>query len=143
MGNTTFSSLQRHLSGRKRQLRAKVTLHENHIRTLLDALEVRYIFQKGFICRGMQIVDFYLPKPWRIAIEIDGPNHYQAKQKAKDEERDRLLKTFRKTDTIRISNPSAIELTSGQLLSLLTATKEARQPRGQRIVKYGQQDNAR
>ena len=70
----------------------------------LDDLGINYLFQKGFIKGDYHcIVDFYLPKPFKICIEIDGSIHDTEQQKARDQRKDEYLKS-RGFKVIRIKN---------------------------------------
>lgn len=71
-----FQLKQKTLFARIKRLRLNPTLAELKFQSKLDALGIRYIFQKGFIQgNGYYIVDFYIPKPYKIVIEIDGSSH--------------------------------------------------------------------
>lgn len=75
----------RHLEIRKEQLRARATRHEIMLRSMLESLEIRHMFQKGFLAKGvMFIADFYLPRPRGIVIEVDGSSHNSQEQQVKD-----------------------------------------------------------
>ena len=86
----------RRIEIRKAQLRLNTTKHEWIIRELLDSVGYKYIFQKGFLDAGkIMIVDFYLPKPRKIVIEIDGTSHAGTKDKIKDAVRDAYFQEIR------------------------------------------------
>jgi len=67
------------------KLKYRATHYELLFKTLLDALSIKYEFQK--VMWGNKIVDFYLPD-YRIIIEIDGGYHNNLVQKNKDLKRD-------------------------------------------------------
>ncbi len=70
----------------------------------LDSFGIRYLFQKGFIQGNYHcIVDFYLPKPHRLCIEIDGGYHDSDKQIVRDREKEIYL-MGRKMRVIRVKN---------------------------------------
>ena len=74
----------------------------------LDSLNINYIFQKGFIKGDYHcIVDFYLPKPKKICIEIDGSIHDTLEQKKKDSQKDSYLNS-RGFKVIRIKNSDVL-----------------------------------
>lgn len=82
----------------------KPTEYELIFKEILDKENIKYIFQKGFIKDNFScIVDFYLPKPHKICIEIDGDYHNSDKQKKKDFAKDCYLKS-RGFKIIRIKN---------------------------------------
>lgn len=61
--------------------------------------------QKGFYKGEFHcIVDFYLPKPLKTCIEIDGGYHDTPKQKYKDYWKDKYLTEVRGFKVIRIKN---------------------------------------
>ena len=51
------------------------------------------IWQKGFngLSGKMMFVDFYIPKPYKLIIEIDGKQHLEKENMIKDAERDEWL----------------------------------------------------
>ena len=67
------------------KLKYCATHYELLFKVLLDALNIKYEFQK--LLWGNKIVDFYLPE-YRIIIEIDGEYHNTTHQKKKDLYRD-------------------------------------------------------
>ncbi len=67
--------------------------------TFLRDLPVKFVRQKTL---GHYIVDFYCPER-KIAVEIDGSQHYEGKQEQYDIQRDEFLKTNGIT-VLRISN---------------------------------------
>lgn len=70
----------------------------------LDDFGIKYIFQKGFIQGTLTcIVDFYIPSPHKICIEIDGGYHDTKTQKKKDKYRDDYLRK-RGFNVVRIKN---------------------------------------
>jgi very-short-patch-repair endonuclease len=95
------------------------TPQEQHVMALLTELGEHFIFEKGFMTdRTFYIADFYLPKPRKVIIEIDG-NHHKA-QRAYDQARDNFLKRERKIKRIiRISNEYAMGLDAKALYDIL------------------------
>jgi very-short-patch-repair endonuclease len=74
----------------------------------LDELGINYLFQKGFIKGDFHcIVDFYLPKPLKICIEIDGSVHDTDQQKKRDFRKDEYLRS-RGFKVIRIKNEDVL-----------------------------------
>lgn len=80
----------------------KPTYHEKLFEDILKTYKVKYIPQKGFIaeCYVCSIVDFYLPKPHKLIIEIDGEYH----NPEKDSKRDWFFLTRRGMRTLRFTN---------------------------------------
>lgn len=80
-------------------LKKKATPTELIVKNYLEENKVKFRFQKGFMNPFHRIVDFYLPKPHRLIIEIDGGYHNNTKfqDKRKDEawEYHRIIKTLR------------------------------------------------
>jgi very-short-patch-repair endonuclease len=107
-------------STRRLKLIKNATKEELIFSKLLDDLKIRYIFQKGFI-KGdyFCIVDFYLPKPYKICIEIDGLYHLTEKQILKDKNKDNYLINYRGFKVIRFSNFQVNFMTKNILLSFL------------------------
>lgn len=70
----------------------------------LENSNIRFLFQKGFIKGNFHcIVDFYLPAPHKLCIELDGSYHDTAEQQFKDNRKDRYLKS-RGFSVLRIKN---------------------------------------
>lgn len=84
---------QKLCASRRKKLILRATKAETIFRGYLEQKGVYNIFQKGFIAgNGFYIVDFYLPKPHKICIEIDGSVHDSREQKEKDRRKDEYLK---------------------------------------------------
>lgn len=107
-------------SKRQKENRANPTPAEAHVMKLLDELGEQYIFEKIFLTtRRFYLVDFYLPKPRRIALEIDGESHDRTK--AYDLERDNYLTTQRYVRRmVRISNETALSLNAEELILVIS-----------------------
>ena len=111
----------RHLMIRKMQLSINATPSELRMRKLLEKLGVFYQFQKGFIAGGvMYIVDFYLPHPYKLVIEVDGGYHQEPIQQFKDAKRDAYFQ-WRGFNVLRIRNEEVATLTKIQLRKLIGA----------------------
>ena len=101
----TIKEKQKTLFERQYRLRLNPTSSEVGFKKRLDDLGIRYIFQKCFIARDYYcIVDFYLPKPFKICIEIDGAYHEEIEQSKKDYYRTKYLTEVRGFKVIRIKN---------------------------------------
>lgn len=100
----SFKDKQKTLFSRVKNLREKATPSELLFKTKLDSLKIKYIFQKSFIVgNNYCIVDFYLPKPYKTCIEIDGEYHSTPTQIKRDFNRDVYLRS-RGFKVIRIPN---------------------------------------
>ena len=101
-----LASRQRAAAKYKKELRKNATKWEKRAFSKLKLTYPSTIFQKEFIRDGkMYIVDFYIPSPYGVIIEIDGAHHYKKDQRAKDKERDNYLKS-QGFIVIRVSNDS-------------------------------------
>lgn len=96
---------QKTLFKRQSDLRSKPTESELIFKKRLEENNIKFIFQKCFIGQDYYcIVYFYLPKPFKVCIEIDGGYHNEPKQKAKDYYRTKYLTDKRGFKVIRIKN---------------------------------------
>jgi len=89
----------------ERQRNHKDTLAEALFEQFLVKNQISYRKQKGFLSktnRRFYIADFYIPKPVKLVIEIDGPYHQN--QLKYDSERDRYFREVRHISVLRISN---------------------------------------
>lgn len=112
-------NLESHMRKRERQLRRSMTPHERLIQNLLRKLSVAFSAQHGFIDGGtIYVVDFFLPDPLNLVIEVDGVSHESVKQRKKDATRDGFFagNHFR---VIRITNDEAQTLTANALRHLI------------------------
>lgn len=67
------------------ELKKRATISELIFKGKLEMAGIKFIFQKGFIeGNNMCIADFYLPKPYRLVIEIDGEYHNLPAQQKRD-----------------------------------------------------------
>ena len=88
------------LIGKARALRKRATPQENHLwYDFLRSYPVRFQRQKVI---GAFIVDFYCHKA-RLAIELDGSQHYEPENAARDAMRTELLEQYGVT-VLRFSN---------------------------------------
>ena len=72
--------------------KSRRTAGEIALEKLLMDFELRYVSQKGWIAGdGFYISDFYLPKPHKICIEVDGGYHNIPKQKIRDAAKTKYL----------------------------------------------------
>lgn len=96
---------QRQNNKRRIELLNNPTKSESKFKAILDSFGIKNLPQKGFISgNGFYIVDFYLPKPFKICIEIDGEIHNTIKCKCKDIRKDFYLSKERGFKVIRIKN---------------------------------------
>jgi len=100
----TLNEKRKTVRYRKKILKQRATPSETIFRKRLDDAGIHYQFQKGFISGKFYcFVDFYLPSPKKICIEIDGGYHNTPEQQKKDFAKDQYLKG-RKFKVIRIKN---------------------------------------
>ena len=117
----TFKEKQRLCAKRRVDLISRATPAELHTKQLLDELKIKYVFQKGFIVgNNFCIVDFYLPRPYRICLEIDGEYHQEPKQQIRDKSREDYLHNKRGFNILRISNTNILSMNSEQLSKLIS-----------------------
>lgn len=110
--------LHNHLFLRVMQLKKNATRHELKICAMLDRLELPYKFQKGFVAKGvMYIADFYLSKPWKMVIEIDGASHLSKAQQRIDGMRDRYFIETRRLRVLRMTNKEVEKCSLHELMS--------------------------
>lgn len=116
----TIKDKQKTLFSRQRQLRIKPTKYELIFKNFLIEIGVDFIFQKAFIAKDYYcIVDFYIPKPYKIVIEIDGEYHNNNSQILKDKKRDDYLTRVRGFSVIRIKNQDVNSLETKMLIHKL------------------------
>lgn len=106
-----YRPMYKRLVRRQKQLRAKPTKAESKVIEALDSLKIRHIFQKGFMCKGdaVRLVDFYLPKPNKIIIEVDGDSH-KNKEKLDRFRESQINKSVKNVPFIRIKNNTVFSL---------------------------------
>lgn len=105
MSYLTFKEKQKTLFKRLNNLKSNPTESEIEFEKILKAHGINYIFQKGFIQGDYYcIVDFYIPKPFKIVIEIDGGYHENECQVKRDNRKDNYLINERGFKVIRIKN---------------------------------------
>lgn len=114
------------LKKKKQQLLAKYkaeliktrTPSEIRVEKLLNEAGYRFLAQKGFHTNfSFLIADFYLPKPYKIIIEVDGSSHYL--KHYKDRKRDEEMLFVRGIKTLRIKNEETKTLTAFDLKVLI------------------------
>jgi len=99
-----FKDKQILCSKRRARLLKHPTKSELRFKKRLEAANIKFMFQKGFIQGdNFCIADFYLPKPLKIVIEIDGSYHNGQQQQTRDHNKDAYYKQ-RKFTVIRIKN---------------------------------------
>lgn len=116
-----------YLSKFKNNLNKNPTKAELAFQDILLELKLKFRKNKGFMRRAKSfcIVDFYLVKPFRLAVEIDGEYHNTPEQIVYDAERTLYLNS-RKIKVIRFTNEQVldnkeetIKLFKKELLSIL------------------------
>lgn len=113
------------LRRRQNRLRAKKTKAEIAIADKLGELNIQFIEQKAFISGNYYcFTDFYLPKPFKLCIEVDGPYHSEPIQQQRDQRKDAYLKG-RGFKILRITNQVATTITPNDLLWLINAARDS------------------
>lgn len=87
----------------------KITKEEDILSSYLDILQIRYLRQKGFFTpdkKYFYIVDFYIPKPYKFVLEVDGNSHNG--RELQDYLRDKTL-LERDIQTYRFTNPQVYD----------------------------------
>lgn len=115
----TLSVKQPLCSRYRRELLKRQTPSELHMMSLLAEAGLRAIPQKGFIAgKGFCFADFYLPRPWKLVIEVDGGYHATPAQQARDAAKDAYYaqRGFR---VLRITNEQVFDMGSRELARLV------------------------
>lgn len=123
----SYSDKQKYLF--KYKLSNLPTKSELIFKELLDNLDIRYLYQKGFLSKTktFYICDFYIPKPFKLVIEIDGLYHLSNDQQVKDQEKDKYLKERRGLRILRFTNEQVLndlDQVKNTLLGILNAANE-------------------
>lgn len=80
------------------------------------------MLHKGLISKNrFYLVDFYLPAPRKLVIEVDGEYHNSLNQIKKDTARDYYITKIRRMHLLRISNRDAFLLNAEDLKRLIVA----------------------
>lgn len=112
-----FQEKQSLCATRRLELIEKATPSELRFMAILDKIGVDYCFQKGFIQgENFCIVDFYIPKPHKLCIEIDGGYHKAKKQVSRDFNRTFYLEQQRKFRVVRFTNEEVDTLTQDEVM---------------------------
>jgi very-short-patch-repair endonuclease len=120
-----YKTKQRLLAERQVRLKINATPSEKKVFELLTKIGIDFFFQKGFISKGgFCIVDFYLPRPYRICIEIDGGYHNTEKQQRRDYCRENYLSGKRKLKILRIKNEDVVTMTASKLFMKIQNCKK-------------------
>lgn len=84
----------------------KPTKQEMIVMEMLNSMGVKFIFQHRIDCvEKTFFVDFYIPKPYRVIIEVDGYRHFTKHGKKKDKARSKLIARDRPgVEIMRFSN---------------------------------------
>lgn len=103
----------------RRELKERITAQEYKVMSLLEKHNIRFMFQKGFIAGdNFVIADFYLPRPLKLVIEIDGYYHETEKQKKRDKNKDWYY-SQRRFKVLRIKNEQIDSLSDDELLKII------------------------
>jgi len=116
-------NIQSILTKRANTHRENPTPAEQEFMKLLTKLGIRFQFQSPrWAGNQYRIFDFYLPKPFRLAIEIDGEYHNQAKDKFRDH---KLKEQRPRLKVLRFTNQQVLNKDK-YLISFLKETSRAR-----------------
>ena len=88
----------------------KPTKEELLVKQVLQEIGIKYLTQKGFLSKAYTcyIADFYLPKPNRLIIEVDGSSHIG--REFYDRKRDEFFLHERNIRTLRIKNEELVDM---------------------------------
>lgn len=103
-------------------LRQKVSIGERKIMdVLLEAGYLHHQFQKSFHTDEIMVfADFYIRKPIKLIIEIDGLYHLSAQQQKRDREKDWFYINNKNIDAVlRMTEQQAIEMTPDKFKQLM------------------------
>jgi len=110
-------------SRRRNILLEKRTAAELIFEEKLKLLHIKYIPQKLFISgKNMVITDFYIPKPHKLCIEIDGEYHLLPEQIKRDKNRTDYLNK-RNFKVARITNDKAFSMSVDDVYDLIYSKK--------------------
>ena len=88
----------------RRELKNRINKYEQIILDILTKHNIHFMYQKGFIAGdNFVIADFYLPRPLKTIIEVDGPYHLTEKQMKRDINKDEYYHQ-RKFKVIRLTH---------------------------------------
>lgn len=104
---------------RVRRLRLDATKFEYMFRNKLKKAKIKFVFQKAFYDEWyFMIMDFYLPG-LKIAIEIDGKQHYDNYDQIRKDAKHEVYLNKRKIRVIRIKNKDVAKLTIKQIRKMI------------------------
>jgi very-short-patch-repair endonuclease len=87
-----FAAKQSSAAKYRKKLRKNPTMWEKKAFSALKVHFPQTIFQKTFFTKtGFYIVDFLVPIPYNVIVEIDGGHHYKGEMIEKDKVRDAFL----------------------------------------------------
>lgn len=90
-----FAAKQSSAAKYRKKLRKNPTLWEKKAFAALKVHFPQTIFQKTFFTKtGFYIVDFLVPIPYNVIIEIDGKHHYKGEALKKDRIRTEYLESI-------------------------------------------------
>jgi len=119
----TFSDKQKTFFPRRSELLARRTAAEIAFADRLRSAGVRFIEQKGFFAGDYYcICDFYIPRPARTVVEIDGGYHSDPKQAARDRRKDAYLRS-RGFKVVRVRNEQVSDFDLTPLLKRQASRK--------------------
>jgi very-short-patch-repair endonuclease len=109
--NSFIKEKQRLLAKYQLNMRCSPTPSEGIFESLLKEMNLPYKAQKGFFAKhkSFTILDFWLGRPYRVAIEIDGLYHTYPDVVLKDKAKEDYLKQ-RRFHLIRFKNEDLSDL---------------------------------
>lgn len=113
------------------KLRKNATVAEKRMKAIITDLDVAFRFQKIFQKgpgrnKPYFIVDFYIKKPYKVIVEIDGQHHYKEPQFSYDRYRTKYLEEKRGFRVVRFANKKVLnepELVRTELSAILEKRK--------------------
>jgi len=101
-----YSNQQSWCAKNKNKLRENATEMEIRMYQKIKSKFPKAKFQKGFLGYGKTfiIADIYIPKPYKVIIEVDGGYHNTPEIIEKDKLRDKWLTEIKGCQVIRVKN---------------------------------------
>ena len=110
---------------RRRQLRRKSTAPEQILWSRIRNRQLNNLKFRRQYGVGRYIIDFYCPEA-KLAIEVDGDNHFNQNAMKRDQEREEHIKQFNIT-FLRFNNKEVVENING-VLETISKFSSCRQP---------------
>lgn len=100
------------------------TSAELQMESVLDSLAIRYLPEHTFVesIKTFYLADFYIPKPYRAVIEIDGGYHED--EAAYDKEKNLYYIHKAKVSVIRFTNEEVFSDIKNEVMMLLEKSRD-------------------